>query len=236
MNEKAAELKMNDTEFHSCHGLPPARGQQADLTSAHDMALLCQALLPHPESTAMASHAEYPFRGGAFTLHNPNPLVGKFPGLDGMKTGYTDDAGYCLTATAQQKGGRLISVVMGSPSTKVRSAETSRLLTRGFGMFKPVRLVDSANRPLDRPVKVKGGVARDVVVAYAKPLTVLVLKSRADKVVLENELPDRVRAPLKAGDVVGKAVAKFDGKVLGETPIVALEPVARGNFFQRLLH
>jgi len=169
-------------------------------------------------------------------LHNPNPLVGKFPGLDGMKTGYTVPAGYCLTATAQQKGGRLISVVMGASSLKSRSAETTRLLTRGFAQFTTVKLVDSANKPLETPVKVKGGASRDVVVAYGAPLSVLVLKSRADRVVLENDLKQPLRAPLRAGEVVGRAVAKFNGRVLGEVPIVALEGVARGNLFQRLLH
>ena len=236
MNERARELKMTHTEFRSCHGLPPARDQQSDLTCAHDMALLCLALLAHPESTRMASQAEAPFRGGVFTLHNPNPLVGKFPGLDGMKTGYTAKAGYCLTATARQKGGRLVSVVMGAPSIRARSAETSRLLTRGFAQYATVKLVDSANKPLDAPVRVKGGATRDVVVAYGSPLSVLVLKNRVNKVVLETEVKEPLRAPLRAGDVVGRAVAKFDGTVLGEVPIVALESVARGNIFQRLLH
>ncbi|MHB8078151.1 MAG: D-alanyl-D-alanine carboxypeptidase family protein [Candidatus Krumholzibacteriia bacterium] len=234
MNARAQELGMKDTVFHSCHGLPPARGQLSDVSSAFDMALLCKALLAHPESTRWASQAEAPFRGGEFTLHNPNGLVGKFPGLDGMKTGYTVPAGFCLTATAQQRGARLISVVMGAKSGRARAAETARLLTRGFALYTQVKLVDSANKPLEAHVRVKGGAARDVVVAYAKPLSVLVLKGRSGSVVLENRLPDRVTAPLKPGQVVGKAVATLDGKVLGEVPIIALEAVDRGSFLQRL--
>jgi len=234
MNARAQELGMKDTVFHSCHGLPPARGQLSDISSAADMALLCKALLAHPESTRWASQAEAPFRGGEFTLHNPNGLVGKFPGLDGMKTGYTVPAGFCLTATAQQRGARLISVVMGAKSGKARSAETARLLTRGFAMYTQVKLIDSANKPLEAHVRVKGGSARDVVVAYAKSLSVLVLKASSGKVVLENQLPEKLTAPLRPGQVVGKAVAKLDGAVLGEVPIIAIEAVDRGSFFQRL--
>jgi D-alanyl-D-alanine carboxypeptidase (penicillin-binding protein 5/6) len=97
-----------------------------------------------------------------------------------------------------------------------------------------VKLVDSANKPLEAHVRVKGGKARDVVVAYAKPLSVLVLKGHSGSVVLENQLPDRVTAPLKSGQIIGKAVAKLDGKVLGEVPIIAIEAVDRGSFLQRL--
>jgi D-alanyl-D-alanine carboxypeptidase (penicillin-binding protein 5/6) len=236
MNEQARELGMKDTVFHSVHGLPPGRGQATDLSSAYDMALLCRALLKHPEPTRWASQAEAPFRGGAFTLHNPNPLVGKFPGLDGMKTGYTRPAGFCLTATAQQKGGRLVGVVMGCENSKTRSAEMTRLLTRGFTMFTTVKLIDSAQKPLEEHVAVRGGKSRDLVVAYAKPLSVLVLKDRASQVKLENRLPQSVDAPVKTGDQVGKAAAVFDGQVLAEVPIVALESVQVGSFLQRLFH
>ncbi len=236
MNEQARQLGMKDTVFESVHGLPPGRGQVTDLSSAYDMALLCRALLRHPESTRWASQQEAPFRGGQFTLHNPNPLVGRFPGLDGMKTGYTRPAGFCLTATAQQKGGRLVAVVMGCANSKIRTAEMTRLLTRGFTMFTTVKLVDSAHKPLDEHVAVRGGKTRDVVVAYAKPLSVLVLKDRADKVKLENRLPQSIPAPVKTGDTIGQAAAVFDGQVLAEVPIVALESVDVGSFIQRLLH
>ena len=236
MNARAAELGLKDSVFHSCHGLPPGRGQLSDLTSPYDMALVCKALLTHPESTQWASQAEAPFRGGKFTLHNPDGLMGRFPGLDGMKTGYTVPAGFCFTGTAKQKGARLISCVMGAQTNKSRFTETARLLTRGFTMFTSVKLVDSANKPLDKHVPVRRGKTRDLVVAYAAPLTVMVLKDRADKVKLEDQLPAKLVAPIKAGEVVGKAVAKIDGKIVAEVPIVALEAVPEGSFFQRLFN
>lgn len=234
MNARARELQMSNTVFHSVHGLPPGRDQESDLSSAYDMALLGRALATHPEALAWASQAEAPFRGGAFILHNPNPLVGKFPGLDGLKTGYTRPAGYCLTATAARKGGRLISVVMGSPSSKVRSEETSRLLTRAFNQFTQVKLVDSANLPLAERVAVKGGRSRDLVVAYGAPLVVSVRKDRAEKLKLENRLPRQIAAPVAAGAVVGTAAAVLDDRVLAEVPIVSLEAIDKGSFFQRL--
>lgn len=234
MNERAQELGMKNSAFRSVHGLPPARGQLPDVASAYDMALLGRELVKHPEATAWASQAEAPFRGGAFTLHNPNPLVGRFPGLDGLKTGYTVPAGFCLTATAVRKGGRLISVVMGSPTSRVRSEETARLLTRAFNQFVQVKLVDSAHLPLQERVVVRNGTARDLVVAYGEPLVVSVLKSRADQVKLENRLPEQVEAPIAAGTVVGTAVAVYENRVLGEIPIVSLEAVGKGSFWQRL--
>jgi D-alanyl-D-alanine carboxypeptidase (penicillin-binding protein 5/6) len=198
------------------------------------MALLGRELVGFPEAIAWASQVEAPFRGGAFVLHNPNPLVGKFPGLDGLKTGYTAQARYCLTATAVRKGCRLISVVMGAPSSRVRSAETSRLLTRAFTQFVQVKLVDSANLPLQERVAVKGGAARDLVVAYGAPLVVSVLKDHAAQVKLENRLPAQLEAPVEAGAVVGTAVAVYDDRVIGEVPIVSLEAVRKGSFWQRL--
>ena len=122
MNRRARELGMDDTEFHFVHGLPPALGQRSDLSSAHDMALLGRELCRHPEALRWAVLDRVPFRDGKFLLTNPNPLIGTYRGLDGIKTGFHSRAGYCLTATAHQKGVRLISVVMGASSNTARVA------------------------------------------------------------------------------------------------------------------
>lgn len=236
MNARARELGMNDTRFHFVHGLPPERGQEPDLSSAHDMALLGRELASHPEALRWAVMDRVPFRGGEFLLTNPNPLVGKFRGLEGIKTGYHDDAGFCLTAAATQKGVRLISVVMGASTDEARGLETTRLLTRGFNLYTRLTLVAAAQEPLADPVGVKGGAVREVGLVYATPLEVGVRKEQSEAVRLEHRLPGKLEAPLAAGQVVGMAVAVVGGQVLGEVPILVSEDVERGSFWQRLLH
>jgi D-alanyl-D-alanine carboxypeptidase (penicillin-binding protein 5/6) len=235
MNSEAKELGMNDSTFHSVHGLPPGRGQKPDLTTAHDLAILGRELIRYPEARTWASTKTMPFRNGEFELFNPNQLVGKYRGLDGIKTGYHSQAGFCVTASALQKGTRLISVVMGAASDRARATETTRLLSYGFSLYTSVPLVD-AGQAIDRRVKVKGGKRSDVAVAYAEPLTVNVPKVVAEQITLKPEFAASISAPLEVGDVVGQAVATLDGHPFAAVPIVATEAVEKGNWFDRLFH
>jgi D-alanyl-D-alanine carboxypeptidase (penicillin-binding protein 5/6) len=236
MNLRARELNLQETEFHSVHGLPPARDQQPDLTSAFDMAMLAHELIKHPESLHWSAMATAPFRGGEFTLYNPNKLIGKFRGLDGLKTGYHDQAGYCVTATALQNGKRLISVVMGAPSNEARATETTRLLSYGFNLYAPVTVVAEGRTPLDLKLEVKGGKKRDVTLAMVGPLVVSVRKDQSPQVVIQPRLPESIDAPVAENLEVGKGLAVLQGQVLGEVPIVTLEEVPKGNWLQRLFH
>ena len=233
MNMRAAELGMEETTFQSVHGLPPGRGQDMDQCSSRDLALLARELVRHPEVLEWASTKTAPFRDGEFTLYNTNPLIGKTPGLDGLKTGYISKSGYCLTASAQRNGRRMISVVMGAPTSKDREIAITRLLTRGFAMYKTLRLTEEG-QPLDHGLSVKGGKSSEISVAYGSPLEVEVRKDKASEVVLEEELPSFKEAPIQAGETVGRAVARLGELVLGEAPIVALESVEEASFFERL--
>ena len=233
MNMRADELGMEETTFHSVHGLPPGRGQGMDKCSSRDLALLARELVRHPVVLEWSSTKTAPFRDGEFTLYNTNPLIGKSPGLDGLKTGYISKAGYCLTATAQRSGRRMISVVMGAPTSKDREIAITRLLTRGFAMYKTLRLTEEG-QPLDHGLSVKGGKSSEISVAYGSPLEVEVRKDKASEVVLEEELPSFKEAPIQAGETVGRAVARLGELVLGEAPIVALESVEEASFFERL--
>ncbi len=236
MNMRARELAMNDSEFHSVHGLPPSRRQQPDLTSAYDMAVIARELVHYPEALAWAATATAPFRNGEFIMYNPNKLVGKFRGLDGLKTGFHDQAGYCVTATAIQKGKRLISVVMGCSSDRNRALETTRLLTFGFNLYTQVALVEQPGQMLDTKLAVSDGKQREVALAYGEQLAVSVLKDRVGELALQARLPDKVSAPLEAGQVVGTGVALLGGQVVGEVPIVTAESVDRGGWLERLFH
>ncbi len=236
MNVRAAELGMHDTTFRFVHGLPPAYGQSPDLSSAFDMALLGREISKHPEALEWAVMDRVPFRDGQFILTNPNPLVGEFRGLEGIKTGFHSRAGYCLTAAATQKGVRLISVVMGAPTNDARGLETTRLLARGFNMYTRLTLVAEAGEPLPDPWPVSGGKSREVPLTFAESLVLGVQKERTADIVFDYRLPEKIEAPVMTGDVVGTAAAVLDGRLLGEVDILAAEPIPRGSFLQRLFN
>jgi len=236
MNMRAQEMGMSDTEFHTVHGLPPGWKQKPDLTTASDLAILGRKLVQYPQALVWASTKNAPFRDGKFILTNPNKLVGNYRGLDGLKTGYTGPAKFCVTATAIQKGKRLISVVMGCSTDKARATETTRLLTYGFNMYKQVPVIAAAGEALDDPVAVKGGKKKKVAVAYGDSLTVSVPKNREGDLVIQNEISEPVQAPLALGLEVGRAVVLLDGLELGSVPIVTLEEIAKGNWLNRLMN
>jgi len=236
MNLRARELGMTGTAFHSVHGLPPGWKQKPDLTCARDMATLARELVTHPEALRWASIPTAPFRNGEFTLYNSNKLIGKVRGVDGLKTGYHHRAGFCITVTAQQNGRRLIAVVMGAPNDHARTEEATRLLSHGFNRFTRLTLVERPGQPLGRNLRVDGGREREVPVAYAETLVVTVPRAHTDSVVLEEQLSEKVPAPVAAGQIVGKAVATFAGRTLAEVPIIALETVDRGSLLDRILH
>jgi D-alanyl-D-alanine carboxypeptidase (penicillin-binding protein 5/6) len=236
MNMRAQDMGMANTEFHTVHGLPPGWRQEPDMTTARDMAILGRELVQYPQALKWASTKTAPFRDGKFTLYNPNKLVGNYRGLDGIKTGYTGPAGFCVTASAIQKGKRLISVVMGCSTDKARATETTRLLTYGFNTYKQVPVIAAAGEVLPDLVAVKGGKKKKVSVAYGESLTVSVPKNREGDLVIQNEISQPVQAPLILGQEVGRAVVLLDGLELGSVPIVTMEEIAKGNWLNRLMN
>ena len=236
MNMKAMDMGLLDTEFHSVHGLPPGRGQKPDMTTASDLAMLGQALIRYDEAREWASTKTAPFRDGTFTLYNPNKLVGAYRGLDGIKTGYTGPAGFCVTASAVQKGKRLISVVMGCSTDRARATETTRLLTYGFNAYRQVTAIPEAGAVLAEPADLKGGKKKQAVVAYAEALTVSVPRGREEDIEIRYDLPEKLQAPLVAHQEVGRAVVVLDGLELGSVPLIVQEDYPKGNWFDRLMN
>jgi len=234
MNYRARDLGMTSSEFHSVHGLPAGRGQGADMTTARDMAILGRALLEFPEALIWSSTKTAPFRDGKFTLYNPNKLVGEYRGLDGLKTGYHGQAGYCVTATAVQKGVRLMSVVMGCPTDRGRATETTRLLSYGFNLYIQQPLVEEAGSPAEGLVSVSGGKSGEVGVVYATTLAVSVPRDRVEAIEWRQELEDVAEAPVAQGEKLGVAVATLDGYELGRVDLLAAETVEKGNWWHRL--
>jgi len=132
MNAKAAELGMKNSTFASVHGLPPAEGQQPDVTTARDMATLCRALLKFPDTLKYTSVAERGFRDNSFVMQTHNGLLKRVRGCDGFKTGYFRVAGYSIAATAQRDGRRIIAIVMGSLTKQTRDNQAAQLIETGF--------------------------------------------------------------------------------------------------------
>lgn len=237
MNMRAADLGMLDSEFHSVHGLPPGWKQEPDLTTAYDLSILGRALIQYPEALVWSSTSSAPFENGTFTtLYNPNKLVGKYRGLDGLKTGYTGPAGFCVTASAVQKGKRLISVVMGCSTDKARATETTRLLSYGFNAYTQVVAIPEAGALATEEIKIKGGKKKSAPLAYSESLTVSVPRNREADIVLENRLPEQVEAPLAQGDEVGFVVVMLEGRELGRVPLILTEDVEKGNWWNRLMN
>ena len=136
MNRKAKELGMNSTVFHSVHGLPPGHGQEHDVTTARDLAILCRELLKHPETLRFTSTREHVFRPNAgdktVVMRTHNHLLARVEGCDGLKTGYIAQAGFSIAVTAARNGQRVVVVVLDSVDLKTRDARAAELVAKGF--------------------------------------------------------------------------------------------------------
>jgi D-alanyl-D-alanine carboxypeptidase (penicillin-binding protein 5/6) len=235
MNERAKELGMNDTTFANVHGLPAGKGQEENYTSAYDMAILARELLKHPEVLHWSSTKEDTFRNGTFTLTNTNKLLGVFPGLDGLKTGYTAEAGFNLCATAKRDDLRLISVVMGGSNSRDRFAETTKLLSMGFNTYKKVNLFKKGFT-IDREVTVLKGKTYKVKPVPAQDVAVLIKKGQENLLKTEYaNLVDSVEAPVQKGQKVGEIVVKLQDQVLTKTDLIIDEDVPVGSFITRFI-
>ncbi len=229
MNIRARELGLTNTHYVNVHGLDDEPGI-GNVTTARDIAAIACHLVTMPHVLDWSSIVEAPFRNGTFKLQNTNKLLGHFPGLDGLKTGYTSKAGFCLCATAERKGLRLVSVVMGAESNKMRFQETARLLGAGFSQLRKETLI-AAGAPIPGGVKVSGG-AHDMLEAVAGAPLAVVLPQRAQAptpvlIPLKN-----LHAPIARGDTVGTVEAQFAQGEIVRAPVVAAADMKRANVFQ----
>ena len=227
MNQYAARLGMTGTHYVDASGLP----NEDHYTTARDVALLSRALIrDFPEEYAIYKIKEFEWNG--IKQHNRNPLLWRDSTVDGIKTGHTNNAGYCLATSAQRGDQRLIAVVMGAASEKARADANQELLNYGFRFFETHRLYE-ASKPLATPELWKGeaataalGVTEDVVVTLPR--------GRYADLKASMDLPAQLIAPLQKGQKVGSLRVQLDGKSLIERPIVALEDAPEGGFFKRL--
>lgn len=233
MNQRARELGMNNTRFINVNGLPPEAGEPPNLTTAADIVKMSRALLKHPAVLEWTSTWTSVFREKEprTVLYNTNRLIQEYPGADGLKTGHTEAAGFCLVGTAKRGDLRLLSVVMNTDSDETRRRETATLLDYGFTAFTPQKVAGKGEEV--GWVRVKNGVPETVAVVAGRDLTVLIKRGAGG---IERELHPRadLQAPLVAGDPVGTLVVKQEGRWAGEIPVVAVQDVQRAGLFTRI--
>lgn len=227
MNREAARLGMSGTHFMNATGLPDAQ----HYSTAADLYKLSAALIRDFPQEYARYYAVKEFRYNNITQPNRNRLLWLDPSVDGMKTGHTEAAGFCLIGSAKRGGRRLLAVFLGGTSENGRAQETLKLLNWGYQFFDSVKLY-AGGAPV-RNLQVWKGARDEVKVGVSKDLLVAVPKGDAEKLKAELVSQQPLVAPLAQGQRVGTLRVSFDGKPLGEYPLVALESVATAGLFGR---
>jgi serine-type D-Ala-D-Ala carboxypeptidase (penicillin-binding protein 5/6) len=234
MNERAKELGMEDSEFHSVHGLPPARDQKPDLMSGRDLVILARELTRHAEVMEWAKTREAPFRNGAFGMHNPNKLLWRLPDAVGLKTGYFGAAGFNVTAMARRNGLELVAVVLGSPSSALRFDNAVKLLEEGFADYKmlaPVRAGDAVGPQ----ISISGGREGFLVGVASEDVRMRLPRAEAAQTKVEVRVPTQVVAPLKKGQKLGEVVVTRGTEAIAAVDVVSPRDVESTSWWQSLL-
>ena len=228
MNARAKELGMTDTHFVNCTGLDDDPAAKDHKTSAHDIAIMSRQLLKfHPDIKKFTTIWMDTVRDGAFGLSNTNKMVRFYQGTTGLKTGFTQQAGYCLSASAVREDMELIAVVMGSETSKERFAACKQLLDYGFANFALV-----SPQWEDAAVPVKLGTADTVKAVPNSMDAVLIDKSQKNQISYQTELEEMVNAPVSRGQRLGTLWIRAGEQVLREIPLVAEESVEKLTFSQ----
>ena len=226
MNARAAELGMENTVFCNCTGLP-AEGHHS---TAHDIALMSRELIrKHPDIRTYTTIWMDTLRDGSFQLANTNKLIRFYDGATGLKTGSTDGALYCISATAEKDGMELIAVVLGSPTSADRFEAAKALLNYGFAGYSLVTAAPS--EPLS-PIPVTLGVAESVQPVLSEPAQLLLPKADAAKLTTTVSLPDTLQAPVEAGQQLGTLTVLVNNEPFQTLPLTAQEPVPRLTLWQ----
>jgi serine-type D-Ala-D-Ala carboxypeptidase (penicillin-binding protein 5/6) len=234
MNIQAKALGLNDTEFHTVHGLPPSKGEKEDLTSCNDLAILARELLKNPKVLEWTSIQNDTFRDGKFTLTNTNKLLAKFPGTDGLKTGFYSQAGFNVVATAKKGDMRFIAVVMGSPSGKIRDMSTMEKLQKAFAQFKMISVVKKGE-VIDRDVYLVDGKYRKMKGVTEKGFLYPMDVGKKGAIARQIALPEKIQGEIKEGQRLGELIFKLDGQEIGKVNIVSPVYVPKANLFTRLI-
>jgi D-alanyl-D-alanine carboxypeptidase (penicillin-binding protein 5/6) len=221
MNQRAQELGMTHTEYQTVDGLPPRPTHDADRTDAYDLATVGRAIIRETNLLMWSGQEKMDFANGVCILNNTNHLIGHFEGCDGLKTGFTFQAGFNVTATAKRGDMRLIAVILGAPSNQQRFAQAARVLEWGFDQYTAISLLRSG-QPLPVQVQVHEGPLIQPVAA--NDLKVVVPKADVSTVRVVYDVAPAIDGPVTTGEPLGRVVAQNMGQVM--TEVMAVSPIA----------
>lgn len=234
MNERAKALGMNNTNFVNCTGLPAPESY----SSAKDVSIMFRELIKHPKYFEYAGIWLEDFvhpDGRTTSMTNTNKLVRFYNGCDGGKTGFTSEAKFCLSATAERNGLRVVAVVIGADSSKERFASVSNLFGYAFSNYS-AKVIQSKDDCIENSIRVLGGREKGVSVAVKEDFKALVKKGDDGEYKVHFNLPATVKAPIVRGGEVGKAYLTRNGEVIGECPVVSVVDVEKARYSDTLKH
>lgn len=228
MNHYAQQLGMTNTHFMNATGLP----HPDHYTTADDMAKLARAIVTSfPDSYPLYAQKEFYFNNIKQT--NRNLLLWRDQSVDGIKTGHTDAAGFCLVASAKRDGMRLDAVIMGAPNEASRAEQAQKLLNYGFRFFKTKSIFDG-NKPLVQ-AHVYSGSTPEVLGGVTQPIFITVAQGQPENFDLQVQMIQNLKAPIRKGDTIGTYTLKLNDQVLSEAPVVALNDVDKGGIWRRFI-
>ena len=234
MNERAKALGMNNTNFVNCTGLPAPESY----SSAKDVSIMFRELIKHPKYFEYAGIWLEDFvhpDGRTTSMTNTNKLVRFYNGCDGGKTGFTSEAKFCLSATAERNGLRVVAVVIGADSSKERFASVSNLFGYAFSNYS-AKVIQSKDDCIENSIRVLGGREKGISVAVKEDFKALVKKGDDGEYKVHFNLPATVKAPIVRGGEIGKAYLTRNGEVIGECPVVSMVDVEKARYSDTLKH
>lgn len=234
MNERAKALGMNNTNFVNCTGLPAPESY----SSAKDVSIMFRELIKHPKYFEYAGIWLEDFvhpDGRTTSMTNTNKLVRFYNGCDGGKTGFTSEAKFCLSATAERNGLRVVAVVIGADSSKERFASVSNLFGYAFSNYS-AKIIQSKDDCIENSIRVLGGREKGISVAVKEDFKALVKKGDDGEYKVHFNLPATVKAPIVRGGEIGKAYLTRNGEVIGECPVVSVVDVEKARYSDTLKH
>nr|WP_232465375.1 D-alanyl-D-alanine carboxypeptidase family protein [Oleiphilus messinensis] len=227
MNQHAKLLGMQNSHFENATGLP----HENHFASARDLAKLAKAIITEfPDQYSIYSEKYFTYND--IRQPNRNRLLWRDKSVDGLKTGHTDAAGYCLVSSAVRDGMRLISVVMGTKSEEARARETQKLLNYGFRYYESLPLYSSGVKLIDS--QVWGGQLDKTDLGVASDVTLTIPKGQKEALVVSVDVDSVIKAPLNIGDVLGRVKVSYEGEILADQPLIALQQVEEAGFFKRI--
>ena len=234
MNERAKALGMNNTNFVNCTGLPAPESY----SSAKDVSIMFRELIKHPKYFEYAGIWLEDFvhpDGRTTSMTNTNKLVRFYNGCDGGKTGFTSEAKFCLSATAERNGLRVVAVVIGADSSKERFASVSNLFGYAFSNYS-AKVIQSKEDCIENSIRVLGGREKGISVAVKEDFKALVKKGDDGEYKVHFNLPATVKAPIVRGGEIGKAYLTRNGEVIGECSVVSVVDVEKARYSDTLKH